>query len=114
MAGPQADELRVHPSADRFSAALDNLGYPADLDATWMAWPCRVVYHEGDTAVVARVAQLFAGTHANACQVERIQLRIVTKADRDNVWLAITAEGRQAAEALAAEVGALAGGEDAH
>src|ERR1022692_1143265 len=88
--GMDADD-RVTLAGCQARRVADGLGGPADLQAPHSPWlpGDDVVDDEGDPAVFRHIAELPAGRHVVAADVDRGQLLVVAKADRVDLRSAI-------------------------
>src|SRR5438067_3667808 len=104
----------VEPFVQRLATRRHGLRASADLDHPRLPRRLYVVDHDARAPGALHVAVLLRLAHPQPADVDRVVLGVVPERRRHDVWLAVAAHRRDAAEALRRHVVDLFSAEDAH
>ena len=98
------NDLRGEVFHNLLPTLWEGLHAPSHLDAAWFPGRQDIIHDEGHAPMLYRLAILLGGNDVMSTDVNRIQLWIVAKAHRDNMWVTRLINGSQPAEALALKI----------
>ena len=73
---------------------------PPYLDATRLLRGQHIVYQKRHQAIAGNIAKLLRIGHATATNINGVEFRIITKADRRDLWLPTLIHGRESSQSV--------------
>jgi hypothetical protein len=70
------------------------------LHAARLPWGLHIVYQKRRQAIAGNIAKLLRIRHVISTDINGIELRIIAKADRRNLWLTTLVHGCQSSQPL--------------